>query len=345
MTTRADDRSSAASVHRLARRSCTFRLAAAAAAPWWWRPAAAQGEAWPSQPIRVIVVYPSGGVSDAIARALAQRMAARLGVAVVVENRGGASGSAGIGALAQARPDGHTLAFSAITPLSFYPQLARVRYDPLRSIVPLVGVSSTPALLVGTPAFEGHDFSALMAGPRVPHPGLRWATTGVGTTGHMLLEQVRLATGIAVTHIPYKGGANQLTDALAGHFELLSTNVGPSQLSYIRAGKLKPLAVGAPARLASLPSVPTFAELGIPQANLGSLFGLFAPAGVPPARLHRLNVLVNELLEEPGMRELLIANDSLPVGGSSADFSQRIARESADYRRAIGAGHVKQQSN
>jgi len=296
---------------------------------------------WPSRPIRLIVVYPVGGVSDAIARALAQQLAALLGVAVVVENRAGAGGSSGMHALASAKPDGHTLAFSAITPLSLYPLLAKVKYDPLKDIVPLVGVMNTPALLVGTQAFDGETFADLLAPPHPRAASLRWATTGFGTTGHMVLEQVRLATGLPISHIPYKGGASQLNDALAGHFELLSTNAGATQLAYIKLGKLKPLAVGAPSRLDSLPTVPTFDELGLPRANLSSLFGLFAPAGVPEPVLDRLNAAVNQLLQQAEMRALLAANDSLPLGGSPASFASRIRVETENNRRLIRATHMK----
>ena len=296
---------------------------------------------WPSRPIRLIVVYPVGGVSDAIARALAQQLAALLGVAVVVENRAGAGGSSGMHALASAKPDGHTLAFSAITPLSLHPLLAKVKYDPLKDIVPLVGVMNTPALLVGTQAFDGETFADLLAPPHPRPASLRWATTGFGTTGHMVLEQVRLATGLPISHIPYKGGASQLNDALAGHFELLSTNAGATQLAYIKLGKLKPLAVGAPSRLDSLPTVPTFDELGLPRANLSSLFGLFAPAGVPEPVLDRLNAAVNQLLQQAEMRALLAANDSLPLGGSPASFASRIRVETENNRRLIRATRMK----
>jgi tripartite-type tricarboxylate transporter receptor subunit TctC len=319
------------------RRRLIQRALAAACLGWRTGSADATSAAWPARPIRLIVVYPVGGVSDLIARALAHQLAALLGTAIVVENRAGAGGSSGMTALASAKPDGYTLAFSAITPLSLYPHLAKTKYDPLKDIVPLAGVMNTPALLVGTRAFDGETFADLLA-PASPRPvSLRWATTGFGTTGHMVLEQVRLATGLPISHIPYKGGGSQLNDAVAGQFELLSTNAGATQLAYIRLGKLKPLAVGAPSRLDSLPTVPTFDELGLPQANLSSLFGLFAPAGVPEPLLDRLNSAVNEVLQQAEMRSLLAANDSLPLVGSPASFARRIRVESENNRRLIRA--------
>lgn len=329
------------------RRRFTRRLAVALAALGTWSvsrhaPAQTVGAApWPARPVRLIVVYPVGGVSDLIARALAQRMAARLGVAVVVDNRAGAGGSTGLAALAAAAPDGHTLAFSAITPLSLMPHLSRPAQQLARHIEPLVAVASIPALLVATSAFEGQSFADLRKTARSSGEPLRWATTGVGTTGHMLLEQVRLATGAPITHIPYKGGSNQINDALAGHFELLSTNVGPAQLAHVRAGRLRPLAVGAPARLDTLPQVPTFDELGLPQANLASLFGLFVPAGTPGAITAALNRLVNDLLGQQDMRALLMANDNLPVGGSAAAFARRIDEDSEANRRLVQTARIR----
>lgn len=327
-------------MQRSRRFCCVFALATGLTA---WRSAQAQprGVPWPVRSLRLIVVYPVGGVSDLIARSLAQRMAVRLGVAVVVDNRAGASGSTGMAALAAAAPDGHTLAFSAITPLSLLPHLTRPAQDLTRAVEPLVAVASIPALLVATPAFEGQTFADLLAQGRHRAAPLRWATTGVGTTGHLLLEQVRLATGLPIDHIPYKGGGSQINDALAGHFELLSTNVGPAQLGYIKAGRLKPLAVGAPARLDTLPQVPTFDELGLPQANLASLFGLFVPAGTPEAITLSLNRLVNELLDLPELRALLVANDNLPVGGTAATFARRIREDSDNNRRLVQAARLR----
>ena len=293
--------------------------------------------AWPSQPLRIIVVYPPGGLSDGFARSLAERLARQLGVPVRVENRGGGGGSVGLQALARAPADGHTLAFSAISPLTLRPHLGAVGYDPFRDIEPVASVMVTPVLLVGTPAFTGRDFADLLAQARARPNGLRWASSGLATAGHLVLEQVQLGSGIAVTHIPYKGGGQQLTDALGGQFELLSTNVAPAQLSHIEAGRFKALAVGAPHRLEVLPQVPTFAELGLPQANIASLFGLFAPGGSPMEVLDRLNREINVAVQTPAIRERLLASDNLPAIGDRPSFVRRVAEEWRSNRQLKGA--------
>lgn len=293
--------------------------------------------AWPSQPVRIIVVYPPGGLSDGVARALAERLSWQLGVAVRVENRGGGGGSVGLQALARAPADGHTLAFSAVSPLTLRLHLGAVGYDPFRDIEPVASVMYTPVLLVGTPSFTGRRFADLLAQARA-HPGaLRWGTSGLATAGHLVLEQVQLGGGVAVTHIPYKGGGQQLTDALGGQFELLSTNVAPAQLAHVQAGHFKPLAVGAPHRLEVLPQVPNFAELGLPQANVTSLFGLFAPGGTPTQVLDRLNVEINAAVQTPPLRERLLASDNLPAQGDRASFARRIAQEWHSNRQLKGA--------
>lgn len=293
------------------------------------------GTHWPAGPIRILLVYPPGGVSDGVLRLLADHLQTALAVPVRLAYRPGAGGSLGLEALAAARPDGHTLAFSALSPLTLYPQVAKVRYRPLHDIAPVAGVMLTPSLLVGTAAFAGTSVADLQAAACGAPGRLRWATTGAGTTGHLVLARWQHSAGCTVTHVPYKGGGQQLADALAGHFELLSTNVAVAQRQYIRSGRLKALAVGAPQRLASLPEVPTWAELGHPLANLASVFGLMAPAGCPPAVVRRLNALVNQALDAPALRDHLRAADNLPAGGSTEQLAQMIHAEHEQHRALL----------
>jgi len=203
-------------------------------------------------------------------------------------------------------------------------------------VAPVFAVMHTPQLVVATPAFSGSSFAEVLAQSRRQPGRLRWASSGLATTGHLILEQVRALRQVDITHVPYKGGGQQLTDALSGQFELLSTNVGGQQLAYIREGRLKPLAVGAPARVAALPEVPTFAELGLPQANLASVFGLFAPGRTPPERVAQVNAALEAALQRSGLRERLLAADNQPIGGSAAEFTRLIQREADNIRRLMG---------
>lgn len=309
----------------LPRRGLLLGLAAAAAG----REVLAGGRAAAAGaggPIRIVVAYPAGGVSDAIARALAEALSQQLARRVLVENRGGAGGALAVQWVARSRPDGDTLCFAAATALLPHPGSSRSgsANSPGPPLVPVAGVMRTPTLVVGTPALPARTLRQLLALARARPGQVRWATTGEGTSGYLLLRAIRQGAGVSITHIPYKGGAQQVNDALASQFEVLSTNVAPLQLQAIRAGRLHPLAVGAPARVASLPEVPTLAELGFPQANLVSLFGLFAPRGTPAERIGHLNREVGIALRGPPLRDRLLAASNQPVHGTPAEFEAQV---------------------
>ena len=156
-----------------------------------------------------------------------------------------------------------------------------------------------------------------------------------------MLEQVKYGAKVDITHIPYKGGGQQLTDALSGQFEVTSTNLGGTVMPHIQSGKLRPLAVGAPARVEAFPQVPTFAELGFAPANLSSLFGVFAPAKTPEAVLLRLNAEINLALQTPDLRKRLLGADNVPAGGSAAEFARQIALESDNNARIVKAAQIR----
>ena len=284
-------------------------------------------ESWPTRPIRILVAYPPGGVSDQVARGLAERLATQLGVPVLVENRSGAGGTLAMRMLAGSTPDGHTLGFGAASAVSMLSaEAGRGAAGPHR-VTPVAGVMRTPVLIVGTPALQRRTFAGMLAQAREQPEGIRWATTGEGTTGHTVLERVRRASGGAIVHVPYKGGGQQVSDAMGGHFEVLSTNVAAQQLEAIRAGRLTALAVGAPERLAVLPEVATLAQLGYAEANLDSLFGLFAPPRTSPTLVDRLNAEVALALRDPGLRAKLLAVNNTPFEGSARDFARQMERE------------------
>ncbi|MET0348583.1 MAG: tripartite tricarboxylate transporter substrate binding protein [Rhizobacter sp.] len=272
--------------------------------------------------LRLIVAYPPGGLSDDAARRLAQALEPLLQGPVQVEHRPGAAGLIALDTLARARPDGHTLCYSAITPLFLQP----------RAIEPVIAVLETPALLVATPTFTGRTLADVVAQARAAPGRLRWATSGVGTTGHRVLTRVQAAAGITLTHVPYTGGGHQVNDALAGQFELLLTNAGPLQRAHLAAGRLRALAVGSPKRLDALPDVPTFAEAGFPTANLASVFGVFAPAGTPRDVVDRLNAALATALASPPLQRHFEAAGSTVLGGTAAAFAARVKQEAEQVR-------------
>ena len=321
-------------MHHINRRHALAALAAAATVPVF-------AQSWPAKPVKIVVAYPPGGGADTFARAIGDKLAAQLGQPVLVDNKAGASGSIGIDAVAKSAGDGYTLGFAAISPLALNPHLGKSPFDPQKDIVPVASVMYSPVLLLATSATDARDFKELMARAKAKPGSVRWATSGPASLGHIMLEQVRAASGADIVHIPYKGGGQQITDALSGQFEVLSVNTSPAIDGHVKSGKLRALAVGAPQRLEAMPNVPTLAELGYPAANMTSLFGFFAPAATPAAVVARLNAEINKAIALPDIRQKLVATDNVPTGGSAADFARQIAQESENNARIIRAANIK----
>jgi len=294
-----------------------------------------QAQTFPAGPIRLIVAYPTGGPSDAVARLLAERMAARLSVPVLVENRGGAGGSVAIDALARFAPDGQTLVFASISPLTINPHLGKLGYDPFNDIAPVSGVMVAPVFVLATPALAARDFNDMLAQAKAKPGALRWATSGIATVGHLMLEQVRAKAGVDILHVPYKGGGQAVTDAISGQFELYTANPGPAVNAQLQANRLRLLAVAAPQRLTDFPAVPTLTELGQPAANLMSTFGLFAPRRVPDAVVRRIHAEVVDALARPDVRERIVKLDNIPAPLTPDAFSRLIRAEYDNNGRIV----------
>jgi tripartite-type tricarboxylate transporter receptor subunit TctC len=302
----------------------------------------AYAQTWPGALMRIIVAYPPGGPSDAVARALAEKLSAQLGTQVIIENRAGAGGSVGIDATAKSPPDGLTLAFAAVSPITLNPHVnSKLGYDPFRDVAAVAAVMISPVYVLATPAFSGKSFADVVAQAKA-HPGaLRLATSGVATVGHVMLEQIKAKAGIDITHIPYKGGGQTITDAAGGQFELLLSNPSPALSGQIANGRLRLLAVAAPQRLASYPNVATLTELGFAAANLTSTFGIFAPGRTPEALVKRLNAEINKALELPEVRERLVRLENLPAAMSPAEFAHLLRAEHDANALIIRAANIR----
>ncbi|CAN5205532.1 tripartite tricarboxylate transporter substrate binding protein BugE [soil metagenome] len=283
--------------------------------------------AWPTRQVRIIVPYAAGGTSDAAARLIAEKLKGSLGQTFIVEDKPGASGTTGMDALAKALPDGSTLAFSAISPLTLSPHLQRVPYDPLVDVIPAAQVMYSPVYLVATSAFTGKSFADVITHAKARPGQISVATSGTGSVGHVMLEQISRKAGVRFNHIPYKGGGQVVNDAAGAFFDLFTTNPSPSVNSLIAQGKLRVLAVAAPQRLPGFPDAPTFSELGHPDANLNSLFGIFAPAHTPPDVLARINESINRLLADPDVQSRLTNLDNIVSPASTDAFRTRVERE------------------
>lgn len=282
---------------------------------------------WPTQPLRLIVPYPAGGVNDVVARLFGERLARTLGQPVVVDNKPGAGATIGMAELAKAH-DQHTLAFGAISPLTLNPYLMKVAYDPLTDILPVASVMYAPVYVMATRALQAQRFEDVLRQAKTAQ-GVSVATSGYGTLGHIMVEQLIRATGGRFVHVPYKGGSQLITDAAGAQFDLLLANpFGPIN-ALIAQGKLRVLATTGPQRAASFPQLPTLGELGWDKANLTSLFGFYAPKGTEAAVVARLNAAINQLLRSQDMRQRLLQLDNVPLPLSAEAFGTLIRKDYA----------------
>ena len=301
----------------------------------------ASAQPFPGKPLRLIVVYPPGGTSDAVARPLADKLALQLGQQLIVENKAGAGGAIGMDAMAKSAPDGHALAFSAISPVTLLPHVGKVPYDPVKDIAPVASVMYSPVYMLATSAFSGKDFPEAIAQAKAKPGALRLATSGIATLGHLMLEQIKLAAGVDIIHVPYKGGGQVVTDAAGGQFELFTSNPSPGVNALIAQGRLRVLAVAAPQRLATMPTVPTMLELGYPDSNLTSQFGVFAPGRTPEAVVKRLNAEINKALAAPDLAERLVKLDNVPSPLSVEQFTRIVRAEYEANARIVAKAHIR----
>ncbi len=297
-------------------------LCTAAALPVW-----AQSP-WPARPIRVVIPYAAGGVTDSVGRRLIDQMAQALGQPMVVENKGGAGGTVGMAEVLKAAPDGYTLALTAISPLTLSPHLMKLPYDPAKDVVAVAPMMYSPVYVLATPAFQGKSWEDLIAQAKAQPGTIRFATSGVGSVGHIMLEQIQHQTGAQFVHVPYKGVGQTVNDAVGGHFEIMTGNPYGTINGLITQGKLRVLATTGPQRAPNQPQVPTLAEKGLAAANITSLFGFVAPARTASDVVLRLSSVVQAQLATPAIQETLRSTDNVGLQMSPAEFGNLLQQES-----------------
>ena len=314
-----------------------FALAMTVAAP------AAHAQAWPSKPIKMIVSYPPGGGAAVVARIVAERLSRSLGQPVVVENRAGAGGTIGTLSVVRADPDGYTLTFSAPSELSVAAATFKeLPYDPLKDLQPVSQVMRGPYLLVANPNFPPNTMAELIAWARA-NPGKgNYSSFGNNTLPHLYGEMLKSNTGIDVLHVAYKGSAPSVADLVGGQVNYSFDNVGVV-LPLVKAGKLKALAVMAPQRLASAPTVPTMTEAGVPGFEVGTWYGVMAPAKTPKPVVDRLHAELVAILAAPDMRKILDDRALVPLGNTPEEFARALAGEVAQWKTLAAKIGLKQE--
>jgi len=305
-------------------------------------PGGARAEnAYPARTITMIVPFAAGGSTDVIGRVVADGLRQELGQNVVVENKAGAGGSLGTAAIAKAQPDGATIGMGTASTLTINPAAYRnLPFDVLTDLVPVGNIAAVPNIMSihpGVPAANMAEFIALAK----REPGkLSYASPGHGSVGHLLGEQFQLATGTSLLHVPYRGMGPALNDAVGGQVQVIFDNL-PTSLPLVQGGQLRALGVSGAARVAALPNVPTFGELGLDELNWMAFFGLIAPKDTPPAIVARLNQALVRVLAMPDVRSRLSGQQAIVVGNSPAAFKAEIVRDLERMRRAVAAAKIE----
>ena len=298
----------------------------------------AQAQEWPQKPVRMVVAFAPGGSTDIAVRVLAERIAPALGQAVLVENRPGASGNVAADYVLKQPADGH-LVLATADALASTPHLYKLAFDPAKEFIPVVQLTRQPVVLAAHPSVGVNSVAELVALAK-SKPGLGYATSGSGSLQHMAGEWFAKLAGIQLTHVPYKGGGQAVTDLVGGQVPLGSLGNTPL-LPHYRAGKLKILAQTTRARSASLPDVPTYEEAGQRGLVLEQWLGLFLAAGSPPAAVARLNNEIGKALAEPAVRERFAQVGLEPVGGTPQDFARLYREDYEKYARLTRELNIK----
>jgi tripartite-type tricarboxylate transporter receptor subunit TctC len=298
--------------------------------------------AYPDKPIRLIVPFPPGGATDVIGRVMAMRLTTALGQSVIVDNRGGASGNIGADAVAKAAPDGYTLLLGAVTSHSINATLekATIKYNFEKDLVPVAIVGSVPLVFVVHPSVPVKTLKELIAYAKSKPGELSFASSGAGGPQRLAGEMFKRAAGVDMMHVPYKGSGPAMTDLIGGQVLTMVETV-PAALPHIKAGKLRPLAVTTAQRISMLPDVPTAGEAGLPGFEVGSLFGILAPAGTPREIVARLNTEVLKLLALPEVKEQLLAQGAYAMSTTPEQAAARIHQEVEMWAGVIREANVK----
>lgn len=298
--------------------------------------AGAAQAAYPDKPIKLVVPYPPGGATDIIGRVVAQRLSSALGQQVVVDNRGGAGGNIGAAAVAKAEPDGYTLLMGALTSHSIMQTLERksLGYNLEKDFAPITMVGSVPLVFVVHPSVPAKNLKELIAYAKSKPGFLTYASSGAGAPQRMAAELFKRTAGVDIMHVPYKGSGPAMNDLVGGQVLTMVETV-PAAQSFIKAGKLRALAVTTPQRISMLPDVPTANEEGLENFSVSSMFGVLAPANTPKPIVDRLNAELVKILQVPEVREQLLQQGAYALSTSPQQTSERIRQEISMWAKVI----------
>jgi tripartite-type tricarboxylate transporter receptor subunit TctC len=300
----------------------------------------ASAQAYPQRPVRMIVPFASGGASDILARLIGQWLTERLGQPFVIEMRPGAGGNVGTEAVVNAPPDGHTLLMVNAAPSAINATLYdKLNFNFIRDMAPVGGVLRTPLVLQVTPSFSPKSVSELILNAKANPGKINMASAGNGTPPHVAGELFKMMAGVDIVHVPYRGGGPALVDLLGGQVQMMFGNLA-SSMEYIKAGKLRPLAVTTAMRAEALPDLPTLGD-SLPGYEASDWYGICAPRGTSADIVAKLNMEINAGLADPKLKARLADLGGTVLAGSPAEFGKLIADETEKWGKVVRAAHMK----
>ncbi|MBB3281209.1 tripartite tricarboxylate transporter substrate binding protein [Mitsuaria sp. BK037] len=331
---------SLSTLHRARRTLLATTIGLAVAAPALLAPPAF-AQPWPTKPVTLVVPFPAGGTTDVLARALAEKLQQSLGQPVIVESRPGAGATLGADYVAKAKPDGYTLLIGAVHHTIASSVYKKLPYDFQKDFVPITGLALVPnVLVVNAGATPAKSVAELVAAVKA-HPG-QWSygSNGNGTAQHLIGTQFQNATGTTLLHVPYKGSGPLATDLLGAQIQMSFDTITPV-LPHIKAGKLRALAVTTARRSSALPDVPTLEEAGLKGFDIGTWFGVLAPAATPRDIVARLNAEMVKVIQAPEFRKRMDEIGAEPTGGSSEQLAAQIRSETGRFAKLVKDANVQ----